>query len=65
MIHVQFADETESEIVSFFACSQDPEVYDHLGQVEANDPRWHEYYAKLSAAGMPLFGIPEPVQETD
>lgn len=63
MIHVQFADDSESEIVSYFACNQDPAVHENLGSVEASDPRWLTYYASLSDTGTPLFGIPVPEEE--
>lgn len=60
MIHVQFADDTESGIVSYFPCPQDPKVFQHLGVVEASDPRWHAYYEQLADAGLPLEGVPAP-----
>ena len=39
MKHVQFSDETCTEIVGVFLSPQSPEFYLHLGEVEDDDPR--------------------------
>ncbi|MDN0096583.1 hypothetical protein [Yersinia rohdei] len=46
-MHVQFADDTEAVIVSYFCCPQDPIYYSFLGEVEVDDPRWHVFYEKM------------------
>lgn len=44
MLNVQFSDDTEKQIVSWFASPQDPTVYPHQGEVTTGDARWHAYY---------------------
>lgn len=46
--HVQFADESQEQIVSVFGCEQDPEVFANLGEVEEDDPRLVAFMAPLN-----------------
>lgn len=38
-VNVQFKDKDQTAIVSVFACPQDSNFYDFLGEVEEDDPR--------------------------
>lgn len=58
MINVQFSDESESEIVSYFSSAQSSDQFDNLGVVEATDDRWRRYFDKLCASGIRLDGVP-------
>jgi hypothetical protein len=44
MINVQFADSTNTSIISYLGCPQDPKVWSNLGTVATNDDRWKSYY---------------------
>ncbi|MFA3777891.1 hypothetical protein [Yersinia sp. 1652 StPb PI] len=58
-LYVQFSNETETVIISWFCCQQSPEYYSFLGEVYANDPRYIAFYDSL-----PSFirdGLPEPI----
>lgn len=57
-INVQFADETEQTIISFFSVVQNPQTFPNQGQVEADDPRWAEFYHSIPVDGRT--GLPEP-----
>ncbi len=48
-IYVQFSDNSEAEIISYFTCPQDPVVWPNQGTVDANDTRWITYCASLPA----------------
>lgn len=47
MIHVQFSNEQKKTIVAVFGSPQDPDFYDHLGEVDSNDDRLIDYYASI------------------
>lgn len=47
MLYVQFSDETETVIISYFASPQNPEYYDFLGEVEVDDPRYVIFYNSM------------------
>lgn len=59
-INVQFSDASESTIVSYFACAQDPKVLPNVGQVQANDVRWKVFYDSQPPATQP--DLPAPRQ---
>lgn len=58
-IHVQFADEAEQEIVSCFLSAQDPQHWDFLGEVDAQDPRWRAYYSQMPEFARAHWPAPE------
>jgi hypothetical protein len=45
---VQFSDDTEKSIISYFGSQQDPSVYLGCGTVETSDVRWVTFYNGLS-----------------
>jgi hypothetical protein len=47
LIYVQFADETEEVIISYFAAPQNPVMFPNQAAIYTNDPRWKVYYDKL------------------
>lgn len=57
-LNVQFADASETTIVSLFSSPQDPTVYSNLGTVEPSDARWAAFYNSLPAWAHQ--GIPAP-----
>lgn len=57
-LFIQFKDETESEVVSYFMSKQDPEVYQFLGEIDTSDERWKKYYESLPPYAQEL--VPEP-----
>ncbi len=58
-IHVQFSDESKSAIVSCFQSPQDPKHWSCLGEVEASDPRWHDYYNAMPQYARAYWPAPE------
>ncbi|CQD70989.1 Uncharacterised protein [Yersinia enterocolitica] len=60
--YVQFTDDTETVIGSYFCCQQDPNVYPNLGTVFGNDPRYIAYYDSLPAFARD--GMPVPIYPT-
>ncbi len=58
MIYVQFSDSTDSEIVSYFCCPQDPAEHPNQGEVDATDSRWDAFYNKQSAQVQPYLPVP-------
>ena len=46
-INVQFADDSEESIVSYFPGPQDPSAFPHQGTVESSDQRWATFYEIL------------------
>ncbi|AIP31734.1 hypothetical protein DR64_722 [Paraburkholderia xenovorans LB400] len=59
-INVQFADSTQTAIVSFFSGAPDPEFWSNCGTVDTSDPRWAAYYAEQQKFFPPIRGLPEP-----
>lgn len=47
-MHVQFSKD-KKEIISIFDCPQDPKVYENLGEVEEDDPRYIEFIDKIKS----------------
>jgi hypothetical protein len=43
-ISVQFADDAEEVIVTYFGGPQDLASFSNYGTVESTDPRWKAYY---------------------
>jgi hypothetical protein len=43
-LNVQFADSTETVIVSYFAGPQNPDAYPNLGTVDIGDTIWKSFY---------------------
>lgn len=56
---MQFSDETEEVIVSWFCCPQSPEYYAFLGEVYADDPRYIVYFEGLPEVVKPF--LPQPI----
>jgi hypothetical protein len=55
-LNVQFADETNAVITSYFGSPQDPAIYPNQGTVESDDPRWMpfcEAVPSIARAGLP------------
>ena len=48
-IYVQFSDESESTVASYFAGPQDPEDHPHQGELAASEPRWASFYNEMPA----------------
>lgn len=63
-IHVQFADGNQTAIVSCFQSPQDPKHWDHLGEVDASDPRWLAYYSALPEYARAFWPAPEGADAT-
>lgn len=57
-LYVQFSDATETVIVSFFACPQDPKVWPNQGSIETNDARWKTYYDSQPTNFQHVFPVP-------
>ena len=56
-LYVQFSDETETAIITWFASPQSSVDFDFLGEVEPSDPRYITFYDSLPGyvnEGMPL-----------
>lgn len=47
LLYVQFADETEEVIISYFGGPQPVEDWPNQGTVDTSDPRWKTYYSTL------------------
>ncbi|MCT9017166.1 hypothetical protein N6G05_26805 [Cupriavidus gilardii] len=62
-IYVQFADETEEVIVSYFGIPQDPDYWKNQGTVESSDPRWKAYYESMASLREMGVILPEPTEE--
>lgn len=58
ILYVQFKDDTEGEVVSYFMCQQNPDFYQFLGEIDTSDERWKNYYESLPPYAQEL--IPEP-----
>lgn len=59
IVHVQFADETETTIVSYFGSPQDPAIYPNYADIDTSDPRWHAYYNSLPDWLQPWLPTPD------
>lgn len=46
-VNVQFADESQESISYYFGSPQDPSVYENLGEVSLDDPRWLAFYDSM------------------
>jgi len=44
LLYVQFTDDTEEMIISYFGSPNDPAVWPNQGTVEQSDPRWSVYF---------------------
>lgn len=44
LVYVQFFDSSMVDIISYFCCKQDDEVYPNQDQIDTSDARWHTYY---------------------
>lgn len=44
LVHVQFSDDTQRDIVSYFGGPQDPKVYANLATIHSSDARYHVWY---------------------
>ena len=56
VLYVQFSDETETTIITWFSSPQSSEWFDFLGEVEPSDPRYITFYDSLpsyASEGMP------------
>lgn len=58
-LFVQFADDTEEVIVSYFPAQQDPKVYPHQGTVDTSDPRWRVFWEALPDSAKPYLPAPD------
>jgi lysine/ornithine N-monooxygenase len=47
-IYIQFEDETKTKVVSWYTRQPKVDSEPFLGEVEANDPRYMEYYYNFS-----------------
>ncbi|CND96545.1 MULTISPECIES: hypothetical protein [Yersinia] len=57
-IIVQFSDEKETKIISWFASMPPfPEQFANLGEVEHDNPKWRDYYNEVTPC---IIGMPEP-----
>lgn len=50
MKYVQYSDESRTEIVAVFSCSQDEDVYPHGGVVDDNDPMLIAFMMRFEAS---------------
>ncbi|MBX9498241.1 hypothetical protein J8Z86_19440 [Yersinia enterocolitica] len=57
-IIVQFSDEKETKIISWFASMPPvPAQFPNIGEVEASDPRWEIFYNMMNPS---IPGMPKP-----
>ena len=56
-IYVQFSDETESTVVSYFGGPQDEDAYPHQGPIDTSDKRWEDYVTAQPASIQKLLPI--------
>jgi hypothetical protein len=49
-VNVQFADSSETTIITYFGGPQDPDVFTNLGTVSTSDPRYKAFYDSLPDA---------------
>ncbi len=61
MLNVQFTDETESKIQSWYLSPQDADAIPNLGTVEADDPRWKAFYESVPEYMRQCFPAPTDV----
>lgn len=47
MIYVQFLEEEEVTIISWFSGPQDPVYYPYFAAITADDPRWVVYFESM------------------
>lgn len=40
MVFVQFSDESQTNIISAFGCTQDPDIFPNQGEIEEDDARY-------------------------
>lgn len=59
ILYVQFSDETETVITSWFCCQQSSEYYSFLGEVYGDDPRYIAYFESCPEWVKPF--IPQPI----
>lgn len=48
MINVQFSDDSNTRVVSYFGSRQDPDFYENIGEIEASNLRWLAYYESIN-----------------
>lgn len=59
MICVQFSDDKQTEIVSYFGAPQDPDDFPDQGEITTTDARWKAYYDKQSPVAQAALPKPE------
>lgn len=57
-MHVQFDGAKKEKIISYFCCPQNPDVYEYLGEVDASDKIYKDYYNSLPV--IDRIGMPSP-----
>ncbi|MBB1632275.1 hypothetical protein A9975_15570 [Cupriavidus sp. UME77] len=57
-INVQFEDESQGIVVSYFLGPQDPQLIPNVGTVKSDDPRWKAFYDGIS--GFIRQSLPSP-----
>ncbi|WP_144142654.1 hypothetical protein [Paraburkholderia sp. BCC1884] len=63
-VNVQFSDNTETTVISFFGGPQDADVFPNQGALDTSDPRWETYYKTAYPNGAPSFcNIPAPSKD--
>lgn len=55
-INVQFADEKQEVVISWFAGPQDPTVYPNQAQINDSDPRYITFISETKSDGGKLQG---------
>ncbi|ARB84108.1 hypothetical protein CEQ36_21590 [Yersinia intermedia] len=58
VLYVQFSDETETTIITWFASPQSSSNFNFLGEVEPSDGRWVAFYDATPAFA--INSIPKP-----
>lgn len=58
-IDVQFADDSDTVIVSYFGAPQDPSNFPNLGTVDVSDERWKTYFAVQPPWVQPYLPAPQ------
>ena len=61
VLYVQFSDEKEEKIITWFASPQSSECFDFLGEVDPSDSRYRAFYDSLPSYASD--GMPDPDPE--
>lgn len=58
-LNVQFADNAEAIIISYFGAPQNSSVYENVGTVDTSDAKWKTYFESQPVWAQPY--LPAPI----